>query len=80
MGPEFSDLVQQAWRLFLLVAVPALAIPVAGGLFSLLMGFLGVRDEGLAYAARVLAMVGVGVLCLPVCARDLVALMTMALR
>ena len=80
MGTEFSDLVQQAWRLLLLVSVPALAVPVVGGLFSLVTGWLGVRDEGLAYAARLLVMVGVGALCLPMCARDLVALMTMALK
>jgi flagellar biosynthesis protein FliQ len=80
MGPEFSELVQQAWRVLLLVSVPALAIPVAGAAFSLLMGLLGIKDEGLAYAARVLVMVGVGALCLPVCSRDVVALMTMALK
>jgi hypothetical protein len=44
------------------------------------MGLIGVRDEGLAYASRVLVMVAVAALCVPGCARDLVALMTTALK
>jgi flagellar biosynthesis protein FliQ len=80
MTTEFYDLISQSWRVLLLIVVPAFAIPLAGGGFSLLLGFFGVRDEGLVYAARVLAMVGVGALFLPSCAEAMVALMAMALR
>jgi hypothetical protein len=80
MGAEFHDLLQQAWRIVLLVIVPGLAIPAGGALCSLFLGFLGMRDEGLVYAARMVVMIGVGMLCLPVCGQEVLALMTSALR
>jgi hypothetical protein len=80
MGPEFGSLLADAWRVMLLVLVPALAVPVAGALLSLLLGLLGLRDEGVVYALRVLVMIGVGVMCIPACVDDFQALMTAALR
>jgi flagellar biosynthesis protein FliQ len=80
MESEIRDLIYQSWRVALMLLVPALCIPLAGGVSSLLLGFIGVRDEGLSYAVRVLAMVGVAALCIPVCADDVVALMRTALE
>lgn len=80
MEVEIRDLVYQSWRVGLLLLVPAFFVPVAGGVSSLLLGFFGVRDEGLSYAVRVLAMVGVAALCIPACADDVVALMRTALQ
>ena len=80
MGPEFSALLADAWRVALLVIVPALAIPAAGTVLSLLFGLIGLRDEGVVYAVRVLVMIGVGVLCIPTCVDDFQSLMTAALR
>jgi type III secretory pathway component EscS len=80
MDAGISDLIQQAWRVGLLVVLPAFIIPVAGAVSSLVLGLFGVRDEGLAYAVRVLAMVAVAALCIPACSDDVVALMRMALQ
>jgi hypothetical protein len=60
--------------------VPTLAIPVVSALFSFVVGLIGVRDEGVAYALRVLALVGIGVLCAPIVTSSLEALMVQALR
>jgi hypothetical protein len=80
MAAELTDIVQQAWRVGLLALLPALGIPVASGGSSLLLGLFGVRDEGLVYAVRVLALVAIVALCIPACADDFVELMRMALR
>jgi flagellar biosynthesis protein FliQ len=80
MDAAVSDLIQQAWRVGLLVALPAFIVPVAGGVSSLLLGLFGIRDEGLTYAIRVLAMVAVAALCIPACSDDVVALMRLALQ
>lgn len=79
MAPDITDLFHQAWRVLLIVLVPAFIIPVVGGGASLMMALFGVRDEGLAYASRVVAMVGVGALFLSRCVDSLIELMRMAL-
>lgn len=80
MNAEITDLIHQAWRVGLLVLIPAFIVPVVGGVSSLALGLFGVRDEGLAYAVRVAAMVAVAALCIPACADDVVSLMRMALQ
>jgi flagellar biosynthesis protein FliQ len=77
---HLSDLWHQAWRLGITLVVPTLAIPVVSFVFAIVFGLLGVRDEGVAYALRVVVLVGVGVLCAPIVASSLVTLMAQALR
>lgn len=80
MDVHLSDLWHQAWRVGITLAVPTLAIPIVSSIFSIVFGLLGVRDEGIAYALRVLVLVGVGVLCGPIVASRLVGLMSQALQ
>jgi len=79
MDTQLSDVWHQAWRLGLTLLVPTLAIPVVSFIFSFVFGLVGVRDEGVAYAMRVLVLLGLAFLCAPIFASGLVALMTMAL-
>jgi hypothetical protein len=80
MEGSLFDLWHQAWRLAITLAVPTLAIPVVSLLFSFVFGLIGVRDEGVAYALRVVVLVGVAMVCAPIVAGSFVALMTQALR
>jgi type III secretory pathway component EscS len=65
MDPQFYELIEQAWSTLLIVIVPSLAIPAASIVASVLLGMIGVRDEGVGYAVRVLAMVAVAALTVP---------------
>ena len=80
MTQQLLELLAQAWRVFLVVLLPACVVPIVGGICSLFLNFFGIRDEGLGYAVRVLVMIGVGSLFLPSVATSLVSLMGMALR
>jgi type III secretory pathway component EscS len=80
MDNSVREVAVQGWRVLVTLLVPSIAIPVAGGLFSLALGFLGIRDEGLSYAVKVLALIGVGVLILSSVSTALVELMVLALR
>ena len=80
MDGSISELLSQAGRVFLLLLVPGLIIPVVAGVSSMLLGLIGVRDDGLAYGVRVVAAVLVGAAFVPACAGDVIDLMRMALR
>jgi flagellar biosynthesis protein FliQ len=80
MDNSLSDVGGQAWRLMFTLIVPTLAIPLVSAIFSFVFGLIGVRDEGIAYALRILALIGVGVLCAPIVTSSLVGLMVQALR
>jgi type III secretory pathway component EscS len=79
MDPNFYQLVEQAWRVLLLVLVPSLAIPAAGAAVSFLLGFIGIRDDGVAYAVRLIAMVAVGAMTIQSCVDGFVELMNAGL-
>ncbi|MFN4894483.1 MAG: hypothetical protein ACK5GN_12760 [Pseudomonadota bacterium] len=80
MESHLYEMWEQAWRLALTIVVPTLAIPLVSIIFSVVFGLMGVRDEGVAYATRVVALIGVGMLTVPIVASSLVSLMTHALR
>jgi flagellar biosynthesis protein FliQ len=80
MDNSLSEVGSQAWRLMFTLIVPTLAIPLVSTIFSFVFGLIGVRDEGIAYALRILALIGVGVLCAPIVTSSLVGLMVQALR
>jgi type III secretory pathway component EscS len=78
--PQLYDLVQQALRLILTLAIPTLAIPVVSFIFSFIFGLVGIRDEGVGYALRVLALIALGFICAPIFSGGLTGLMTEALK
>jgi type III secretory pathway component EscS len=80
MPLELAELCGQAWRVLVLIALPCLLAPVVGAVSSFLLGMLGVRDEGLGYGVRVVAMVVVISLVLRNSVDDLVRLMQLALQ
>jgi hypothetical protein len=80
MDNSVRDVAVQGWRVLVTLLVPSIAIPVAGGLFSLVLGFIGIRDEGLSYAVKVLALIGLGIVVLSSLCTALVELMVLALR
>ena len=80
MEQQFSDLTHQALRAVLMVVVPTLLVPVASAVFSVLMSLMGIRDDGMVYAIRMLVMIGVVVVMIPTCASGFVALLETALR
>ena len=80
MDPKLLSVVDQSLRVLVLVIVPTLIVPLAGLVISLLQGMLGIREEGLQYSVRTLAMAGVILDCGASAARSLVELMQLALR
>jgi hypothetical protein len=80
MDNSVREVAVQGWRVLVTLLVPSIAIPVAGGLFSLVLSFLGVRDEGLSYAVKVLTLIGLGIVILSSLSTALVDLMVLALR
>lgn len=77
---QLYDLIQQAWRVAATLVIPTLAIPLVSFIFSFVFGLIGVRDEGVGYALRVVALIAVGLLCAPIFASGLTGLMSDALR
>jgi len=77
---QLYDLIQQAWRVVITLVIPTLAIPLVSFIFSFVFGLIGVRDEGVGYALRVVALIAVGLLCAPIFASGLTGLMSDALR
>ena len=77
---QLYDLIQQAWRVVVTLVIPTLAIPLVSFIFSFVFGLIGVRDEGVGYALRVLALIAVALLCAPIFASGLTGLMSDALR
>jgi|GEM_PF-1750213 len=77
---QLYDLIQQAWRVAATLVIPTLAIPLVSFIFSFVFGLIGVRDEGVGYALRVIALIAVGLLCAPIFASGLTGLMSDALR
>ncbi len=80
MEPKLLSVVDQSLRVLVLVIVPTLIVPLAGLVISLLQGMLGIREEGLQYSVRTLAMAGVILVFGASAARSLVELMQLALR
>ena len=80
MQHDVTAVLSEAWRVLLLVAVPFFLVPLAGAVASLILGVIGVRDEGLSYAVRVAAMVVVVAIFIPAVVGDVVELMGKALR
>ena len=80
MDNSVREVVLQGWRVMVTLLVPSIAIPVAGGVFSLVLGFMGIRDEGMSYAVKVLALIGLGVVVLSSLSAALVELMILALH
>jgi flagellar biosynthesis protein FliQ len=77
---QLYDLIQQAWRVAATLVIPTLAIPLVSFIFSFVFGLIGVRDEGVGYALRFVALIAVGLLCAPIFASGLTGLMSDALR
>ena len=77
---QLYDLIQQAWRVAATLVIPTLAIPLVSFIFSFVFGLIGVRDVGVGYALRVVALIAVGLLCAPIFASGLTGLMSDALR
>lgn len=56
MDTQILDLFEQTLRVLIIVCVPTLLIPLGALIGSLMLGMLGIRDEGLQYAVRVLVL------------------------
>lgn len=80
MNSNLVGIFHDAWRILGLVFVPSLLIAAVGGVFALLQGFLGFRDEGLTYTVRVVVLVALGSLFVRSVGQGFVSLMTTALQ
>ncbi len=80
MHQEISSLWQQGTKVLVVVLVPTLLIPAVGLLSGLLQGMMGVREDGLQYALRALALAGVVLVFGASFASAFAELMQMALR
>jgi len=80
MPSQLQDVIDQGLRVLVSVIVPTLLIPVAGILSAALQGMMGIREEGLQYAVRALACVGVVVVFGSGAARAFAELLQLALR
>lgn len=80
MDQHLYDIWQQAWRVVITLLVPTMAIPLASVGAAFMFGVIGVRDSGVLYAVRLVVLIGLGMLCAPMVADSLVALMSQALR
>ncbi len=80
MDGAMQDVLERAWAVLIGVFVPSLSIPVASFVCSVAQGFFGLRDDGVAYAVRVVVMVGVAFATAPAIARSVVDFMAWALR
>lgn len=80
MDATIVDAFERGWRVVTTVAVPALAIPVVSFVFSLLQAFFGLRDEGVAYAVRVVTMVAIAFAVAPTVGQSIVELMAWTLQ
>lgn len=75
-----SDIIEQVGRTMVVALVPTLLIPAASFAFSLVQGMMGIREESLQYAVRVVALVGVVALFGMSIGSSLTELLRMALR
>jgi type III secretory pathway component EscS len=80
MDNAVRDVVMQGWRVMVALLIPSVAIPLAGGVVSLILGWMGIRDDGMSYAIKVLALIGVGIVIISSLSAALVELMILALR
>jgi len=80
MDGALQDLFERAWSVLVGVFVPTLAIPLASFVCSMAQGFFGLRDDGVAYAVRVVAMIGVAFAVAPAVARSVVDFMAWTLQ
>jgi hypothetical protein len=80
MDNAMRDVMVQGWRVMVTLLIPSVAIPLAGGVVSLVLGWMGIRDEGVSYAIKVLALIGVGVVVISSLSAALVELMILSLR
>jgi len=53
---ELYTLIKQSMRTLGLVIVPSLAVPIAAMIFSVVQGFLAIREETLQYALRAITL------------------------
>jgi type III secretory pathway component EscS len=80
MDGALIDVFERGWRVVTMVAIPALAVPAVSFVFSLGQAFFGLRDEGVAYAVRVVTMTGIAFAVVPTAAQAVVELMAWTLR
>lgn len=80
MDNAVRDVVMQGWRVMVTLLIPSVAIPLAGGVVSLILGWMGIRDDGMSYAIKVLALIGIGIVIISSLSAALVELMILALR
>ena len=80
MDATLYEVLERGWRVVATVAMPAMAVPLASFVFSLVQAFFGLRDEGVSYAVRVVVMVGVGLAVAPMVTQSIVALMAWTLQ
>lgn len=80
MDASFNEVYERAWAVVVGAFVPSLAIPAASFVCSVAQGFFGLRDEGVAYAARVAAMVAVAFAVAPAISQSVIEFMAWTLR
>jgi type III secretory pathway component EscS len=80
MDAALLDVFERGWRVVTMVAIPALAVPAVSFVFSLAQAFFGLRDEGVAYAVRVVTMIGVAFAVVPAAGQAVVDLMAWTLQ
>lgn len=80
MDGALQDVLERAWSVVVGIFVPTLAIPLASFVCSIAQGFFGLRDEGVAYAVRVVAMVGVAFAVAPAVTRSVIDFMAWTLQ
>lgn len=80
MNSQLQDVIQEALRVALLVLIPTLVVPALALGSSLLQGMMGIREDGLQYAVRMLALAGVVLMFGPAAFAALCELLMHALR
>ena len=80
MSAQLDDVVQEALRVALLVLIPSLVVPIIALGASLIQGMMGIREDGLQYAVRMLALAGVVIVFGPSAFQSLCELLMHALR
>ncbi len=80
MNTQLQDVIQEALRVALLVLIPTLVVPALALGSSLLQGMMGIREDGLQYAVRMLALAGVVLMFGPAAFEALRELLMHALR
>jgi type III secretory pathway component EscS len=80
MDVSFHDVFERGFQVVATVALPAFAVPVVSFIFSLVQAFFGLQDEGVAYAIRIAAMVGIAFAVAPGVAQSIIELMAWTLQ